>query len=187
MFLAQIIAPALLVLALFVVGHAFVQSNYSGIYTPKVILDVPVAEESEESEEVLSEAAARAISQGSYTEEEISEFRLMRDKYNYLKIEYVFQGSVLGENSLFSLEVAIATKQPTVLSDFFIKALREIEADLVAETTVLILEPTREQLESVSGRAEITDKILVGLNAYLEREGMRPNIDFAYIINVNIV
>ena len=184
MFLAQIIAPALLVLALFVVGHAFVQSNYSGIYTPKVILDVPVPEE---SEEVLSEAAARAISQGSYTEEEISEFRLMRDKYNYLKIEYVFQGSVLGENSLFSLEVAIATKQPTVLSDFFIKALREIEADLVAETTVLILEPTREQLESFSGRAEITDKILVGLNAYLEREGMRPNIDFAYIINVNIV
>jgi hypothetical protein len=25
------------------------------------------------------------------------------------------------------------------------------------------------------------------LNEYLEREGMRPNIDFAYIINVNIV
>ena len=184
MFLAQIIAPALLVLVLFGVGHAFVQSNYSGIYTPKVILDVP---EPEESEEALSEATARAISQGSYTEEEISEFRLMPDKYNYLKIEYVFQGSVLGENSLFSLEVAIATKQPAVLSDFFIKALREIEADLVAETTVLILEPTREQLESVVGRAEITDKILDGLNAYLESEGMRPNIDFAYIINVNIV
>jgi hypothetical protein len=62
-----------------------------------------------------------------------------------------------------------------------------MEPDLVAETTVLILEPTREQLETVSGREEITNKILVGLNAYLEREGMRPNIDFAYIINVNIV
>ena len=184
MFLAQIIAPALLILVIFGVGHLFVQSNYSGLYTPEVILDAP---ETEEQEEVLSEAAARAISQGSYTEEEKSEFRLMPDKYNYLKIEYVFQGSVFGENSLFSLEVAIATKQPAVLSDFFIKALREIEADLVAETTVLILEPTREQLESVLGRKEITEQILVGLNQYLEREGMRPNIDFVYIINVNIV
>ena len=85
------------------------------------------------------------------------------------------------------MEVAIATKQPSVLSDFFIKGLREIEADLVAETTVLILEPTREQLETILGREEITNKILVGLNEYLERDGMRPNIDFAYIINVNII
>ena len=184
MFLAQIIAPALLVLVLFGVGHVFVQSNYSGIYTPKAVLDAP---ETGEPEEALSEAAARAFEQESFSEKEKSEFRLMPDKYNYLKIEYVFQGSVLGETSLFSLEVAIATKQPAVLSDFFIKALREMEADLVAETTVLILEPTREQLESVSGREEITDQILVGLNAYLVREGMRPNIDFAYIINVNIV
>jgi flagellar basal body-associated protein FliL len=58
---------------------------------------------------------------------------------------------------------------------------------LVAETTVLILEPTREQLETVLGREKITNQILVGLNEYLVREGMRPNIDFVYIINVNIV
>jgi len=184
MFLAQIIAPAVLVLAIFGVGHLFVQSNYSGIYTPEVVLDLSV---SDEPEGELSEAAARAISQELLSEKEISKFRLMPDKYNYLKIEYVFQGSVLGENSLFSLEVAIATKQPAVLSDFFIKALREMEPDLVAETTVLILEPTREQLETVLGREKITDQILVGLNEYLVREGMRPNIDFVYIINVNIV
>jgi flagellar basal body-associated protein FliL len=73
------------------------------------------------------------------------------------------------------------------MSDFFIKALREMEPDLVAETTVLILEPTREQLETVLGREKITNQILVGLNEYLVREGMRPNIDFVYIINVNIV
>jgi hypothetical protein len=86
MFLAQIIAPAVLVLAIFGVGHLFVQSNYSGIYTPKVILDAP---ESEEPEEVLSEAAARAFRQESFSERKKSEFLLMPDKYNYLKIEYV--------------------------------------------------------------------------------------------------
>jgi|TARA_B110000444_G_scaffold52510_1_gene48488 hypothetical protein len=184
MFLAQIIAPALLVVVLFGAGHLFVQSKYSGIYTPAIITEVV---EADETEEVLSEAAARALSQEELTDVGRAELLLMPDKYNYLKIEYVFQGSVLGENSLFSLEVAIATKQPAVLSDFFIKALGEIEADLVAETTVLILEPTREQLETILGREEITNKILVGLNEYLEREGMRPNIDFAYIINVNII
>jgi hypothetical protein len=184
MFLVQIIVPALFVIALFGAGHLFVQSKYSGIYFPPIVSEVS---EPEETEEVLSEAAARALSQESLTEEDKAELLLMPDKYNYLKIEYVFQGSVLGETSLFSLEVAIATKQPAVLSDFFIKALREIEDDLVAETTVLILEPTREQLETILGRQEITNKILIGLNDYLEREGMRPNIDFAYIINVNIV
>jgi hypothetical protein len=184
MFLAQIIAPALLVLAIFGAGHLFVQSNYSGIYTPKVVLDAP---KTGEPEEALSEAALRAFEQESFSEKEKSKFRLMPDKYNYLKIEYVFMGAVFGEKSLFSFEVAIATKQPAVLSDFFIKALREMEPDLVAETTILIVEPTREQLESISGRKEITDQILVGLNAYLVREGMRPNIDYAYIINVNIV
>ena len=184
MFLAQIIAPALLVLALFGAGHLFVQSKYSGIYTPAIIAEVA---EAEATEEELSDSAARAVSQEELTDVERTELLLMPDKYNYLKIEYVFQGSVLGEDSLFSLEVALATKQPSVLSDFFIKALREIEADLVAEATVLILEPTRQQLETISGRQEITNKILIGLNEYLEREGMSPNLDFAYIINVNIV
>ena len=184
MFLAQIIAPALLVIALFGAGHLLVKSKYSGIYTPKVVTEFV---ELEEVEEELSESTTRALSQGSLSEGERTELLLMPDKYNYLKIEYVFMGSVLGEDSLFSFEVALATKQPSVLSDFFIKTLREIEADLVAEATVLILEPTREQLETISGRQEITNKILVGLNEYLVREGMRPNLDFAYIINVNIV
>ena len=184
MFLAQVIAPALIVLALFVAGHVFVNNKYSGIYTPEIILELPAVEETDED---VSEAALRALKQEELSDEDQAELLLMPDKYNYLKIENVFQGSVYGEDSLFSLEVSIATKQPAVLSDFFIKALREMEADLVGEITVLILDPTRKQLESVSGRKEITDKILVGLNEYLEREGMRPNIDFAYIINVNIV
>jgi flagellar basal body-associated protein FliL len=184
MFLVQIIAPALLVLVIFVAGHFFVQSKDSGIYIPALIVDLP---EPEEVEKELSDSAKRALSQEELSEDERVELTLMPDKYNYLKIENVFQGSIYGEESLFSLEVSIATKQPAVLSDFFIKALREMEADLVGEITVLILDPTRKQLESVAGRKEITDKILVGLNEYLEREGMRPNIDFAYIINVNIV
>ena len=184
MFLAQIIVPALLVLVLFGAGHMFVQSRFSGIYTPAIISELP---EVEEKEEELSQSALRALNQEELSDMEETELLLMPDKYNYLKIENVFQGSVFGETSLFSLEVAIATKQPAGVSDFFIKALREMEADLVGEITVIILDPTRKQLESESGRKEITNKILVGLNEYLEREGMRPNVDFAYIINVNII
>ena len=67
---------------------------------------------------------------------------ILPDKYNYLKIENVFSGKLVGSEKLFSIEVALLTKQPTISSDLFISALYEIEAHVVAEITKVILEVT---------------------------------------------
>ena len=42
---------------------------------------------------------------------------ILPDKYNYLKIENVFSGKIVGSDKLFSIEVALVTKQPTISSD----------------------------------------------------------------------
>ena len=52
----------------------------------------------------------------------------------------------MGSDKLFSIEVALATKQPTISSDLFISALYEMEPDLIAEITKVILEVSAEQL-----------------------------------------
>ena len=41
----------------------------------------------------------------------------------------MFSGKIIGSERLFSIEVALLTKQPSIASDLFISALFEIEAD----------------------------------------------------------
>ena len=106
---------------------------------------------------------------------------------NYLKIENVFQGRLLDTQELFSLEVAVATYQTNVTADFFIKGIAEIESDLVAEITNVIVDTTAEQLTTVEGRILITEKIKSELNNYLVEEDYNPDIHFVYIINYNII
>ena len=66
----------------------------------------------------------------SIAEEEIDLTRIDRagllpDKYNYLKIENIFSGKIIGSEKLFSLEVALLTKQPSVpLISSFLPCLR---------------------------------------------------------------
>ena len=62
------------------------------------------------------------------------------------------------------------TKQPSIASDLFISALFEIEADLVAEITTVILEVELGQLESVDGREKLTSAIRDHVNEYLEED-----------------
>ena len=112
----------------------------------------------------------------------------MPDKYNYLKIENVFSGKLVGSEKLFSIEVALLTKQPTISSDLFISALYEMEPDLVAEITKVILEVTYEQLTAHDGREKLTIAIQDHLNEYLvEEKDMFPGVTSVFITNLNIV
>ena len=108
------------------------------------------------------------------------------DKYNYLKIENVFSGQLVDVDNLFSLEVALLTKQPSVSSDLFIAALFEIEAEVVAAITPSILDVKRNDLVTPKGRSALSEKIREAVNEFLENEkDMRPAITEVFIINFN--
>ena len=79
------------------------------------------------------------------------------------------------------------TKQPTISSDLFISALYEMEPDLIAEITQVILEVTAEQLVDVGGRERLTQSIKDHLNQYLVDKEMFPGVTGVFITNFNIV
>ena len=62
----------------------------------------------------------------------------------------------MGSDKLFSIEVALLTKQPTISSDLFISALYEMEPDLIAEITTVILEVSADQLLAYDGREKLS-------------------------------
>ena len=99
----------------------------------------------------------------------------------------MFSGKIIGSEKLFSLEVALLTKQPSIASDLFISALFEMEGDLIAEITNVILEVELGQLESLQGREKLTSEIRDYVNGYLEDEGMFPGITEVFIINYNVI
>jgi flagellar basal body-associated protein FliL len=114
--------------------------------------------------------------------------QILPDKYNYLKIENVFSGQLVDVDNLFSLEVALLTKQPSVSSDLFIAALFEIEAEVVAAITPSVLDVKRTDLVTPEGRSALSNKIRAAVNEFLEKEkDMRPAITEVFIINFNIV
>ena len=141
MILLQIILPAVFVFVIFVVGHFFVSNNGSGLY---------VAETNFDPETVLAEP----VEVDPMTIDPDTGL-ILPDKYNYLKIENVFSGKILGSDKLFSIEVALLTKQPTIASDLFISALYEMEGDLIAEITTVILEVSADQLLAYDGRENL--------------------------------
>ena len=165
MFLVQAVVPASIVFIVFILAHLFVENEGSGIYLPETNWDgdeeevFPVPEEEIDLTRIDPETGG-----------------LLPDKYNYLKVENVFSGKIIGSEELFSLEVALLTKQPSIASDLFISALFEMEPDIVKEITNVILEVELGQLESLEGREELTGDIRAYLNEYLEGEGMFPGI-----------
>ena len=176
MFLVQAAVPASLVFIIFIIAHLFVESEGSGIYLPETNWDgdeeevFPVPEEEIDLTRIDPETGG-----------------LLPDKYNYLKVENVFSGKIIGSEKLFSLEVALLTKQPSIASDLFISALFEMEPDLVKEITNVILEVELGQLESLEGREKLTGDIRSYLNDYLEGDGMFPGITEVFIINYNVI
>lgn len=177
MFYIQIILPAVLVILAFTLGHSFVAVDYSGVYF-------------EETEEVIEEIVSvetQILDDGTEVQLDEDGLPLLPDKYNYLKIENVFQGRLSDTDELFSLEIALATYQTNVTADFFIKGLYEIEADLVSEVTTIILDTKSYEITTIEGRRVITQRIMDGLNTYLEKEGYNPDIDYIYIINYNVI
>jgi len=177
MFYIQMILPAVLVILAFTLGHSFVAVDYSGVYF-------------EETEEVIEEIVSvetQILDDGTEVQLDEDGLPLLPDKYNYLKIENVFQGRLSDTDELFSLEIALATYQTNVTADFFIKGLYEIEADLVSEVTTIILDTKSYEITTIEGRRVITQRIMDGLNTYLEKEGYNPDIDYIYIINYNVI
>ena len=173
MILLQIILPAVFVFVIFVVGHFFVSSNGSGLY---------VAETNFDPETVLAEPVEvdpMMIDPDSGL--------ILPDKYNYHKIENVFSGKILGSDKLFSIEVALLTKQPTIASDLFISALYEMEGDLIAEITTVILEVSADQLLAYDGRENLSIAIQKHSNEYLVGKDYFPGITEVFITNFNVV
>ena len=173
MILIQIILPAILVFVIFVVGHFFVSNNGSGLY---------VVETNFDPETVLAEP----VEIDPMTIDPDSGL-ILPDKYNYLKIENVFSGKILGSDKLFSIEVALLTKQPTIASDLFISALYEMEGDLIAEITTVILEVSADQLLAYDGRETLSIAIQKHINEYLVSIDYFPGITEVFITNFNVV
>jgi len=173
MILLQIVVPAVVVFIVFIVGHLFVSSDGSGLYVTEINFDPEtVLEEPEEVNPIDIDPDTGLI---------------LPDKYNYLKIENVFSGKIMGSDKLFSIEVALLTKQPTISSDLFISALYEMEPDLIAEITKVILEVSAEQLLAYDGREQLSLAIQRHVNEYLVGLDMFPGITEVFITNFNIV
>ena len=128
MFIIQAVVPATLVFVVFITAHLFVENEGSGIYLPDTNWDGDLEEIFPAEEEEIDPLLIDPETGG-----------LLPEKYNYLKVENVFSGKIIGSERLFSIEVALLTKQSSIASDLFIAALAEIEADLVAEITTVIL------------------------------------------------
>ena len=173
MILLQIILPAVFVFVIFVVGHFFVSNNGSGLY---------VVETNFDPETVLAEP----VEVDPMTIDPDTGL-ILPDKYNYHKIENVFSGKILGSDKLFSIEVALLTKQPTIASDLFISALYEMEGDLIAEITTVILEVSADQLLAYDGRENLSIAIQKHINEYLVGIDMFPGITEVFITNFNVV
>ena len=173
MILLQIVIPAVFVLVVFIVGHLFVTSDGSGLYVTEINFDPEtVLEEPKEVDPLDIDPETGLI---------------LPDKYNYLKIENVFSGKIMGSDKLFSIEVALLTKQPTISSDLFISALYEMEPDLIAEITTVILEVSADQLLAYDGREKLSLAIQRHVNEYLIGLDMFPGITEVFITNFNIV
>ena len=172
----QIIVPFVIVVLGFAVGHFLFPAENSGIYIPELSIDLPKEVAEEFGEDVLT------------TDIDPETGQILPDKYNYLKIENVFSGQLVDVDALFSIEVALLTKQPSVSSDLFIAALFEIENEVVAAITPSILDLNKSDLITVEGRQMLSERIREAINVWLENEkDMRPAITEVFIINLNIV
>ena len=173
MIMLQIIIPAVFVFVIFIVGHFFVSNDGSGLY---------VAETNFDPETILAEP----VEIDPLTIDPESGL-ILPDKYNYHKIENVFSGKILGSDKLFSIEVALLTKQSTIASDLFISAIYEMEGDLIAEITKVILEVSADQLLAYDGRENLSIAIQKHINEYLVSKDMNPGITEVFITNFNVV
>ena len=176
MSIIQIVAPFMLVILCFLAGHFLFPAENSGIYIPESSIDLPEEVTEELGEDVL------------VTDVDPETGQLLPDKYNYLKIENVFSGQLVDADALFSIEVALLTKQPSISSDLFIAALYEIENEVVAARTPSILDLNKSDLITAEGRQMLSEGIREAVNLWLENEkDMRPAITEVFIINLNIV
>ena len=173
MIMLQIILPAVFVFVIFIVGHFFVSNDGSGLYVAEINFD---------PETVLAEP----VEIDPLTIDPDSGL-ILPDKYNYHKIENVFSGKILGSDKLFSIEVALLTKQSTIASDLFISAIYEMEGDLIAEITKVILEVSADQLLAYDGRENLSIAIQKHINEYLVSKDMNPGITEVFITNFNVV
>ena len=111
MFLAQLIVPAFLVFTVFLTGHLFINATGSGIYLPESEWDGSTEEFVDMDDEEIDPTRIDPETGG-----------VLPDKYNYLKVENIFTGKIIGSEKLFSLEIALLTKQPSIASNLYISS-----------------------------------------------------------------
>ena len=93
-------------------GILLVKTDYSGVYYTEQV-DALIGSESLQGSTDTELSSEGVPGDGN---------PVLVDKYNYLKIENVFQGRLLDSKELFSFEVAVATFQTNVTADFFYKS-----------------------------------------------------------------
>ena len=103
MFIIQAVVPATLVFVVFITAHLFVENEGSGIYLPDTNWDGDLEEIFPVEEEEIDPLLIDPETGG-----------LLPEKYNYLKVENVFSGKIIGSERLFSIEVALLTKQSSI-------------------------------------------------------------------------
>ena len=103
MFIIQAVVPATLVFIVFITAHLFVENEGSGIYLPDTNWDFDTEEVFPVPVEEIDPSLIDPETGG-----------LLPEKYNYLKVENVFAGKIIGSERLFSLEVALLTKQSSI-------------------------------------------------------------------------
>ncbi|GIR83795.1 MAG: hypothetical protein CM15mP85_04190 [Rhodobacterales bacterium] len=96
MLLFQIVIPAVLVFITFIVGHFFISSSGSGLYLSE--LNIEIEEVSEVPEDI------------NPIDVDPETGLILPDKYNYLKIENVFSGKLIGSRKAFQYRSSIANK-----------------------------------------------------------------------------
>ena len=84
-------------------------------------------------------------------------------------------------------EAPIFGKKFPIASDLFISALYEMEGDLIAEITTVILEVSADQLLAYDGRENLSLAIQKHLNEYLVGKDYFPGITEVFITNFNVV
>ena len=65
--------------------------------------------------------------------------------------------------------------------------MREIEPEIIAEITKVIVDVVYTELSTPDGREELCSTIRDQINGYLEGEGIPPEITEVFVINFNII
>ena len=117
MLLFQTIIPAVIVFLIFIFGHFFISSSGSGLYVSELNIEI------DETLDLAEDVNPMDI--------DPSTGLILPDKYNYLKIENVFSGKLVGSEKLFKKSEKIALKRVASTVRFWAKKIKKTPGLLI--------------------------------------------------------